>query len=72
MAPNSRPQAANAYGHPCLEHKLLHYWHILTPLCCTLQSVLSGTALRAAGVRNPCDDEGSTESKMKVVWSWVC
>ena len=61
MAPTSRRKAANAYGHPCLEHKLLQYWHILTSLCCTLQSVLSGRALRAAGVKNPCDDEGRAQ-----------
>jgi hypothetical protein len=54
-------QSGNAYGHPCLEHKLLQYWHILTSLCCTLQSVLSGRTLRASGVKNPCDDEGRAQ-----------
>jgi hypothetical protein len=61
MAPISRRKAANAHGHPCLEHKLLQYWHILTSLCCTLKSVLSGRTLRAAGVKNPCDDEGGAQ-----------
>lgn len=72
MSSNTRCELTGDNGHPGMGNNLPPYWHTLTSLCCSLKSVLSGRELWEAGDKNPYDYEGSTESKMKVAWGWVC